>query len=99
MGVQVLVTGGAGYLGAHIVRILLEQDFQPIIVDDLSSGSASYVPEGQSFCVQDFGDVHALADILERHAIQAIIHLAAVPRTEAGDRNPLSYYQQHMQKT
>lgn len=41
-----LVTGGAGYIGAHVVRAFSEQGVAPVVVDDLSSGHASFVPEG-----------------------------------------------------
>ena len=52
-----LVTGGAGYIGAHVVRALQGAGLTPVVLDDLSSGFAGFVPEGVAF-VQEIGRAH-----------------------------------------
>ena len=46
-----LVTGGAGYIGAHVVRAFAEQGLEAVVLDDLSSGRADFVPDGVPFVV------------------------------------------------
>ena len=75
----VLVTGGAGYIGAHVVRLLVERGTRVVVVDDVSTGARDRV-SGAPLEALDLTDVRAadrLVDIAERHDVDAIIHLAA----------------------
>jgi len=88
----VLVTGGAGYIGGHMVLALLDAGEKVVVLDDLSTGFRSAVQHPAKLIVGDFGDVALLDNILSEHKIDAIAHFAAkivVPESVA---DPLRYY-------
>lgn len=88
----VLVTGGAGYIGSHMVLELLEAGEKVVVLDNLSTGFAWAVPQGVPLVVGDFGDEALVAALLREHDVSEIIHFAAkivVPESVA---DPLGYY-------
>jgi UDP-glucose 4-epimerase len=87
-----LVTGGAGYIGSHMVLELLDSGQQTIVLDNLATGFKWAVPEGTRFIEGDTGDEVALKRIIRAHGIDTILHFAGsivVPESVA---DPLSYY-------
>ncbi len=89
---MVLVTGGAGYIGSHAVLELIAAAYRPVVLDDLSTGVRSAVPEGVPFYEGSVADGALVADILKRHAIGAVMHFAGsivVPESVA---DPIKYY-------
>ena len=94
----VLVTGGAGYIGSHMVLELLDADEKVVVLDNLSTGFRWAVPDGATLIVGDFGDMALVDTIICEHAIEAIIHFAAkivVPESVA---DPLTYYENNTSK-
>lgn len=88
----VLVTGGAGYIGGHMVLALVDAGETVIVLDDLSTGFRSAVQPPAKLIVGDFGDAALVESILREHNIDAIAHFAAkivVPESVA---EPLRYY-------
>jgi UDP-glucose 4-epimerase len=88
----VLVTGGAGYIGSHMVFELLDRGEQPVVLDNLSTGFRWAAPEGVPFYEGDVGDGVLIDRIAAAHDVDAIIHFAArivVPESVA---DPLGYY-------
>lgn len=88
----VLVTGGAGYIGGHMVLALLDAGEKAIVLDDLSTGFRSAVWPPAKLIVGDFGDMALVETIFREHKIDAIAHFAAkivVPESVA---DPLRYY-------
>jgi UDP-glucose 4-epimerase len=88
----VLVTGGAGYIGGHMVLALLDAGEKVAVLDDLSTGFRWAVPAAAKLIAGDVGDAALVDDILARHKIDAIAHFAAkivVPESVA---DPLGYY-------
>jgi len=77
MSRRVLVTGGAGFIGSHVVDALLAEGAQTTVIDDLSSGDARRVSDGADFCQVDIVDRHAFDTVVDRVAPEAIFHLAA----------------------
>lgn len=75
-GAAVLVSGGAGYVGSHVVLALREAGYQAVVVDDLSSGHREAVPAGVDLIEADAGDQRAVGDLIARHGIAAAIHVA-----------------------
>lgn len=79
----VLVTGGAGYIGSHMVARLREADRDAVVVDDLSSGRREAVPDEVPLVVADIADDAAIAHVLDGHRVEAIIHFAG--RIQVGE--------------
>lgn len=73
----VLVTGGAGYIGSHMVLQLLDRGEKAIVLDNLSTGFRWAVPPEAPLYVGDFGDEDLVAELIARHDVDAIIHFAA----------------------
>ena len=74
---RVLVTGGAGFLGSHVVDALLARGDTPIIVDDLSTGDRANVPESVDLHVADISDTGSLERALGGQRVNAVVHCAA----------------------
>jgi len=89
---NVLVTGGAGYVGGHMVLGLLDSGKRPVVIDNLSTGFAWAVPEGVPLIVGDFGDSELVAQAIRDHKIDAIAHFAAKIVVPDSVRDPLGYY-------
>ena len=91
MTAPVLVTGGAGYIGSHVVRQLLERGERVVVLDNLSTGFRSAVLGGE-LVVGDVGDAVLVDRILAEHAIDTILHFAAHTIVPESVSNPLKYY-------
>jgi UDP-glucose 4-epimerase len=96
---SILVTGGAGYIGSHMVLELVDAGEKVVVLDDLSTGFAWAVPAGASFVRGDAGDPALVLRLIAEHGIGAIAHFAAkivVPESVA---DPLGYYQGNTMKS
>ena len=88
----VLVTGGAGYIGSHMVLALLDAGHTPVIIDDFSTGHEKLVSSSVPLFRGNVGDTAMVAEVCDNHKIDAVAHFAAsivVPESVA---NPLKYY-------
>ena len=99
MADTVLVTGGAGYVGSHIVVELARVGHQPVIIDNFCNSTPSVIPRlaritGRPIpCVTaDVRDKAALAKIFADHPIAAVVHCAGLKAVGEGEAHPLSYY-------
>ena len=90
-----LVTGGAGYIGAHVVRALLADGQRVAVVDDLSDGLAARVPDGVQLNIVSVLETAALAQVMTDLKVDGVVHLAA--KKAAGDSvdEPVYYHQQN----
>ncbi|MEH2555718.1 UDP-glucose 4-epimerase [Bradyrhizobium algeriense] len=73
----ILITGGAGYIGSHMVYELADGGELPVVIDDFSSGFKWAIPSGVSVFVEDIGDQRRVAQLIAKFGISEIIHLAA----------------------
>jgi UDP-glucose 4-epimerase len=89
---SVLVTGGAGYIGSHMVLELLEADEKVVVLDNLSTGRRSAVPDQVELVVGDFGNESLVDDLLRRREVEAILHFAAKIVVPDSVADPLLYY-------
>ena len=95
---SVLVTGGAGYIGSHVVRLLHQRGESVVVVDDLSSGLAERI--GSSKLVQlnlaSPNAVEVLAQTMREHAVRSVIHLAAQKQVGVSVQEPERYYSENI---
>ncbi len=91
-----LVTGGAGYIGAHVVRALLDEGLEPVVLDDLSSGHAAFVPEGVPFTRASILDADAVSRTIAENGVTGVIHVAGFKYAGVSVQRPLHTYQQNV---
>ncbi|MET1051318.1 MAG: UDP-glucose 4-epimerase GalE [Mycetocola sp.] len=94
-----LVTGGAGYIGAHVVRAFLEQGIDVVVLDNLSSGHDSFVPAGVPFVTGDILDRELVASTLREHAVTGVVHVAGFKYAGVSVQRPLHTYEQNVTGT
>jgi UDP-glucose-4-epimerase GalE len=88
---KILVTGGAGYIGSHTVKLLLAQGYDVIVVDNLSKGYRHNVPKEKLYEI-DVCDLSALGEVLRQHPCDAVIHFAAYIAVGESMREPGRYF-------
>jgi UDP-glucose 4-epimerase len=88
----VLVTGGAGYIGSHMVLELLDAGETVVVLDDLSTGVRSIVPSEAALVVGDMGDEALVGRAIEEHGVDAVAHFAAKIVVPDSVADPLGYY-------
>lgn len=88
---KVLVTGGAGFIGSHIVDALLEAGHQVAVVDDLSTGKQSNVDARARFHLADIRDADALTDIFDMECPEVVLHQAAKANVRESMEKPVLY--------
>ncbi|WP_371423176.1 UDP-glucose 4-epimerase GalE [Tardiphaga sp.] len=95
----VLVTGGAGYIGSHMVHALVEAGESVVVIDNLSTGFSTYLPEGVPLFIGDVADENLVEGVIAAHGIDAIIHFAGSVVVPESMRDPLSYYRNNTMTT
>src|SRR5215475_6259822 len=88
---RIRVTGGAGYIGSHTVRLLLQQGYDVSVVDDLSKGMRHNVPPGRLFRL-NISETNALAELMRQTRCEAVIHFAASTAVGESMRDPQLYF-------
>jgi UDP-glucose 4-epimerase len=94
-----LVTGGAGYIGSHVVRAFLAEGIDVVVLDDLSSGHAEFVPAGVPFVRGTLLDAELLADTFAAHSISGVVHVAGFKYAGVSVSRPLHTYEQNVTAT
>jgi UDP-glucose 4-epimerase len=88
----ILVTGGAGFIGSHMVNELLDAGEKVVVLDNLATGFRWAVPAESELVIGDTGDFKLVSDIVARHRVEAIIHFAASVVVPDSVADPLGYY-------
>jgi len=94
-----LVTGGAGYIGAHVVEAFLAEDLPVVVVDDLSSGHRSFVPEGVPVVEASILDRDVLVRTMTEHQVGGVVHVAGFKYAGVSVQRPLHTYDQNVTGT
>src|SRR5271168_1533643 len=95
----VLVTGGAGYIGSHMVYALAEAGESVVVIDNLSTGFSTSLPEGVPLFIGDAGDENLVEGVITQHAVECIIHFAGSIVVPDSMRDPLGYYRNNTMTT
>ncbi|WP_025155533.1 UDP-glucose 4-epimerase GalE [Leifsonia aquatica] len=94
-----LVTGGAGYIGSHVVRAFRDEGIDVVVVDDLSSGHEDFVPAGIPFYRGTILDGALLETIFAENAISGVVHVAGFKYAGVSVQRPLHTYEQNVTAT
>ncbi|MEU0210205.1 UDP-glucose 4-epimerase GalE [Streptomyces canus] len=92
-----LITGGAGYIGAHVVRAMTEAGEQAVVYDDLSTGVAERVPADVPLVAGSTLDAERIAHTLADHEVTGVVHLAAKKQVGESVDLPLHYYRENVE--
>jgi len=93
---NILITGGAGYIGSHITEILLKKNKKVILIDNLSTGHRKLINLKAKFFKLDINNRPKVRKIIEKYKIDSIIHLAANLIISEGQRKPKKYYKNNV---
>ena len=94
-----LVTGGAGYIGSHVAQHFIDAGIEVVVLDDLSSGSADFVPPGAVFEQGTLVDPDFVAGVFARHSFSGVVHLAGYKYAGMSVKRPLHTYEQNVTAT
>ena len=94
-----LVTGGAGYIGAHVVRAFTEVGLSPVVLDDLSSGHRGFVPDDVPLVSGSILDTELVTKALAEHDATGVVHVAAFKYAGVSVSRPLHTYEQNVTGT
>ncbi len=91
-----LVTGGAGYIGSHVVRAFAAENIPAVVVDDLSSGHRAFVDPGVPFYLGNVGEPEVLERVFTEHEVAGVVHLAGFKYAGVSVSRPLHTYTQNV---
>ena len=94
-----LVTGGAGYIGSHVTQALCDASVPVVVIDDLSTGFADFVPEPATLVEGTLLDAALVEDTLRRHQVRGVIHVAGYKYAGESVNRPLHTYEQNVAAT
>jgi UDP-glucose 4-epimerase len=94
-----LVTGGAGYIGSHVVREFRSAGIDAVVLDDLSSGIESFVPDGVPFVQGSILDRDLVSETIARHGVTGVVHVAGYKYAGVSVQRPLHTYDQNVTGT
>ena len=95
---NVIVTGGAGYIGSHVCKLLKKKNINPVTIDNLSNGYKSFVKWGP-FEKTNLNNYNKLNRIFKKYKPIAVIHLAAKIESEKSVQNPINFYENNISDT
>jgi UDP-glucose 4-epimerase len=97
-GKKVLVIGGCGYIGSHMVKCLLESKYEVVVLDDLSTGFSDSLLGGD-LVIGDYGDRLLLNELFAQHRFDGVLHFAGLIQVGESVLDPAKYYQSNVVKT
>lgn len=95
---KILVTGGAGFIGGHVCKALALQGYEPIVIDNLSTGHKHNVKWGALYQV-DLRDSERLNQVFRKHNFEAVVHLAASAYVGESQKVPIKYFENNVSST
>jgi len=96
---KLLVSGGCGYIGSHVVRQLSEAGYEVVVYDNLSTGFADALVHGEKLVTGDLADTEKLEDVFREYGIKSVLHFAAAIVAPESVTAPLKYYGNNTRNT
>jgi len=96
---NILLTGGAGYIGSHVSLALLERKHKVTIIDDLSTGNKNLIPVDADFIKCDISDNKTITNLLKNNNYNALLHFAGYIKVEESVKNPKKYFDNNTKKS
>ena len=93
----ILITGGAGYIGSHVVKLLVQNNREVVVLDDLSRGNRMAI-EGVPLVVGDYGDSKLVSKIIEMYGVESVVHLAGLKSVAESMAHPYLYVETNILK-
>lgn len=93
---RVLVFGGAGYIGSHTLKHLLDEGYECVVADNLIYGHKEAVDKRAKFIHADLLDTHSLKELFKKEKIEAVVHFAAFAYVGESVKEPSKYYQNNL---
>ena len=93
---NILVTGGAGYIGSQVSHDLIKKGFKVFIIDNLSTGSLKLISKKSKFYKLDIKNTKSLKKIIIKEKINTIIHLASSLSVVESSKEPLKYFENNV---
>lgn len=90
---NIMVTGGAGYIGSHAVKLLVESGYQVVVLDNLYRGHRSAVHDDAMFIQADLHDTDTIVQVLNEYKVEGVMHFAALAYVGESVTEPLKYYE------
>ena len=93
---NILITGGAGYIGSHTVKELLNKGYKVVVYDNLSTGHKEFVPKQAVFIKGDLNNIKKLDSVFKKYKIDSVMHFAAFIEAGESVKYPLSFYENNV---
>ena len=89
---HILVTGGAGYIGSHVVNLLLDKGYKVTVIDSLITGNKKLLPKKAKLIICDISDKYLVSELLKTENYDAVMHFAGMIRVDESVKYPKKYY-------
>ena len=95
---NILLTGGAGYIGSHVANLLIDNNYNVSVIDNLITGNMKLVNKKASFYKCDISDEKKIKKILEKNKFDIVMHFAGLIRVDESVKNPKKYNEYNYKK-
>ncbi|QMU72893.1 UDP-glucose 4-epimerase GalE [Streptacidiphilus sp. P02-A3a] len=92
-----VITGGAGYIGAHVIRAMAKEGIPVVVLDDLSTGDPDRLPAGVTLVTGSTLDRELLDRVMAEHEVEGVLHIAAKKQVGESVEQPLRYYRENVE--
>ena len=89
---KILLTGGAGYIGSHVLLSIIADKHEVIVIDDLSTGNKNLIPDKIELIKCNVNDTESVSNLLQRESFDLLFHFAGFIKVEESVRNPEKYF-------
>ena len=96
---NILLTGGAGYIGSHVTNLLIDNGYSVTVIDSLVTGHESLVNKKANFVISDIDNVKNISKLLKKQKFDIVLHFAGLIRVDESVKNPKKYLNNNFNKS